>query len=85
MIKQTRPLFTTKPMGTKLLSKICKRTLTPRVLSLPTGSYTLLRKEEEEKEDIHMNSYHIILSRLGLPTCSRLQYRALLSFYKDYQ
>ena len=38
-------------MGTKLLSKICKRTLTPRVTSLPTGSYTLLRKEEEEEED----------------------------------
>ena len=35
-------------MGTKLLSKICKRTLTPSVTSLPTGSYTLLRKEEEE-------------------------------------
>ena len=33
-------------MGTKLLSKICKRTLAPRVASLPTGSYTLLPKEE---------------------------------------
>ena len=36
---------------TFFLSKICKRTLTPRVTSLPTGSYTLLRKEEEEEEE----------------------------------
>ena len=38
-------------MGTKPLSKICKRTLTPRVTSLPIGNYTLLRKEEEEVLD----------------------------------
>ena len=38
-------------MGTKLLSKICKRTLTPRVTSIPTGSYTQLRKEEEEEKN----------------------------------
>ena len=41
-------LSTTKSMGTKLLNKIRKRTLTPRVASQPTRSYTLLRKEEEE-------------------------------------
>ena len=35
-------------MGTKPLSEFCKRTLTPRVTG-PTGSYTLLRKEVEEK------------------------------------
>ena len=43
-------LFRTKPLGTKPLGKICKCTLTPRVTSHPTGSYTLLRKEEEDKE-----------------------------------
>ena len=36
-------------MGTKHVSLISKRTLTPRVTSLPTGSYTLLRKEEKEE------------------------------------
>ena len=36
-------------MGTKPLSKICKLTITPRVTSLPIGSYTLLRKEKEEE------------------------------------
>ena len=44
-------------MGTKFLSKICKRTLTSRVTSLPTGSYTLLRKEEEEEEE-EENCHH---------------------------
>ena len=43
-------LFTAKPMSTNPLNKICKSTLTPRVTSLPTGSYTLLRKEEEKEE-----------------------------------
>ena len=38
-------------MGTKLVNKICKRTLTPRVSNLATGSYTLLRKEEEDEDE----------------------------------
>ena len=49
MIKQK--LFTTKPMGTKPLSKIFKRIPTytqSNQPSKPTESYTLVHKEEGE-------------------------------------